>query len=457
MIRYDSYKLFGLLDDDRELRRSEDKPNRRFRVNEEKILEVLEGLGIEGEVRRIIRSPGYVLCSLSLLGSGEYTKLRAAEDKIAKAFGVESARVVTVNVRRTEEKLVNVELAKSGQDPITLRSVHSTVAMFNFSATSVSIGRAANRLPIPCNIEEGLLIAGKDKESVQNCLNSIVMSLLCTVSPNDLEFRLTGEDNDSFKCFEDIPHLGGTGDIGAYEDIKAEFDRRRGLFEDMGCRSISDYNNLRGFFDEKPLPELVWVIDDIDAGKDYKAEILREIAMLGKESGIVVIAGCHDLESARLKVLTEIFKNRIAFKVDTKAESLKFPGIEGAEKLVGNRDMLFSTPARTVRMLNASVSRDEMLRVADYLKKNYKEGAEVPKHMSDEELMNTVIGHLKVHGFISSIKVRKLYGLSPAKAEEIIRKLDELEYCEVRGDGPVLQAIVKREYRDRERGSRDVR
>ena len=283
------------------------------------------------------------------------------------------------------------------------------------------------------------------------------MSLLCTVSPDDLEFRLTGEGNDSFECFKDIPHLCGDDVTSAYMDIKAEFDRRRGLFEEAGCRSISDYNAMRGFFDEKPMPELVWVIDDIDACRDYKAEILREIAMLGKESGIIVIAGCHDLESVRLKVLTEIFKNRIAFRVDTKEASLKFPGIEGAEKLVGNRDMLFSTPSRTVRMLNATVSREEMIRVAAYLKENYKEGARVPEELSDEELFKNVVEMLKLKGFISAMKVARLYGVSPEKAEEMIRKLDELEYCEVRSDGPVLQAIVKREYRHRERGSRDGR
>ena len=64
---------------------------------------------------------------------------------------------------------------------------------------------------------------------------------------------------------------------------------------------------------------------------------------------------------------------------------------------------------------------------------------------------------LKHKGLIIAMKVARLYGVSPEKAEEMIRKLDELEYCEVRSDGPVLQAIVKREYRHRERGSRDGR
>lgn len=457
MIRYDSYKLFGLLDDDRNLNRAIPRAENRICATEEQMIEVLESLGVEGEVRRIIRSPGYVMYTVALLGSDGYTKLKKREKRIASYFDVESVRVVTTNVRRAEEKLVNIEIAKPEADPITLRSVQSAVTMYNFSTSSVSIGRTANRLSIPCNIDEGLLIAGKDAESVQNCINSIVMSLLCTVSPDDLEFRLTGEGNDSFECFKDIPHLCGDDVTSAYMDIKAEFDRRRGLFEEAGCRSISDYNAMRGFFDEKPMPELVWVIDDIDACRDYKAEILREIAMLGKESGIIVIAGCHDLESVRLKVLTEIFKNRIAFRVDTKEESLKFPGIEGAEKLVGNRDMLFSTPSRTVRMLNATVSREEMIRVAAYLKENYKEGARVPEELSDEELFKNVVEMLKLKGFISAMKVARLYGVSPEKAEEIIRKLDELEYCEVRSDGPVLQAIVKREYRHRERGSRDGR
>ena len=391
MIRYDSYKLFGLLDDDRNLNRAIPRAENRICATEEQMIEVLESLGVEGEVRRIIRSPGYVLYTVALLGSDGYTKLKKREKRIASYFDVESVRVVTTNVRRAEEKLVNIEIAKPEADPITLRSVQSAVTMYNFSTSSVSIGRTANRLSIPCNIDEGLLIAGKDAESVQNCINSIVMSLLCTVSPDDLEFRLTGEGNDSFECFKDIPHLCGDDVTSAYMDIKAEFDRRRELFEEAGCRSISDYNAMRGFFDEKPMPELVWVIDDIDACRDYKAEILREIAMLGKESGIIVIAGCHDLESVRLKVLTEIFKNRIAFRVDTKEESLKFPGIEGAEKLVGNRDMLFSTPSRTVRMLNATVSREEMIRVAAYLKENYKEGARVPEELSDEELFKNVV------------------------------------------------------------------
>ena len=81
----------------------------------------------------------------------------------------------------------------------------------------------------------------------------------------------------------------------------------------------------------------------------------------------------------------------------------------------------------------------------------------MPEEMSDEELFKNVVEMLKLKGFISAMKVARLYGVSPEKAEEMIRKLDELEYCEVRSDGPVLQAIVKREYRHRERGSRDGR
>ena len=155
MIRYDSYKLFGLLDDDRNLNRAIPRAENRICATEEQMIEVLESLGVEGEVRRIIRSPGYVMYTVALLGSDGYTKLKKREKRIASYFDVESVRVVTTNVRRAEEKLVNIEIAKPEADPITLRSVQSAVTMYNFSTSSVSIGRTANRLSIPCNIDEG--------------------------------------------------------------------------------------------------------------------------------------------------------------------------------------------------------------------------------------------------------------------------------------------------------------
>ena len=444
MAKYDCFALFELLDkeDRQEVERSSDL---RMSDLESCMARLMDDLGIEGVVRRIIPNHCYYLVNIELKNVEEYKIIKAAEDRIRQELQVESVRVATPEWRRSERKDVNIEIVRNTRRRLYLSRVNSPTTLFRFSASAVTIGRAVNRLPIPINLEDGLLIAGKEQAEIRNCINSIVLSLICTLSPNDLELRLTG--NEIFKNFEGIPHLYGTGDLkGTYKEVKQEYDARKKLFAEAGCRSITEYNGMKRFFEESQLPQQVWVIDDINDGKDYDAEILREIAINGKEIGFIVIAGCRDMSSSRFAVLSEIFKNRVAFRADSREESLKFPGIEGAEKLVGDGDMLYSTPLRTIRMLNANVSSEEIARVVKYLRENYRS---MQSKNDDEDIYETVLSIVRLKRLISAMYITRRFGVKAAKAEEIIRRLCESGYCEMTGEGPVLRAVLKEEHRRR--------
>ena len=451
MARYDSYRLFDLLDDDRQLNKTAVKRPGLHRTEiEEKTEAILNELKISASVKRITRSPAYFRLILSLEDYRDLSKLKESEDLICERLGVELINISVVTPSRAaESKDVAIEIVRPCFPDISLRSVYSTMILYSYSGMAVPLGRAAQGLSIPYDLEDGLLISGKDKKEIDNLMKLISLALIINMSPNDLEIACTGKMTASFEAFFKTPHM--VKEEGA-RFVRAEAERRRMLFYGADCRGINDYMGICSFLGQKQPSKIAWFVELDSLNTNEKAEslkLIKEIAGEARELGISVILSTSSPEIAEKENLRSLFKNRAAFRTDTEEESRMVLGLKGAVKLAGRGDMLFSSIGRTMRIQNPTVSDGEIRRLTGFISENYKDGSLIfadSEKKDDEDLKNRVIKMALERGGVSSIIISRRFKVSAEIADKMIDMLGELGYCEIRTRGKIKEAILKEGY-----------
>ena len=115
---------------------------------------------------------------------------------------------------------------------------------------SVLLGEDANQEPVSCNVEKmpNLLIAGNPAEII-DCIDSILLSILCKASPNDVRMLLVDTRVNYLTRYKDIPHLiapvicDPSQVVEALKWAQSEWERRKKLFEDRNVKDIYGYND----------------------------------------------------------------------------------------------------------------------------------------------------------------------------------------------------------------------
>jgi S-DNA-T family DNA segregation ATPase FtsK/SpoIIIE len=199
-----------------------------------------------------------------------------------------------------------------------------------------------------------LLIAGRTGSGKSVFLNTSILSLICSKSPEELNILLIDPKQVEFMSYTDLPHLYNpiiTNEISAniaLQKLVDEMENRYELFREYKVKKLSEYNNLS---DEK-LPYIVCIIDEyadlVLMSKKYKQDIETSIIRLAQKARA---AGIHLIIATQkpiTQVLTTLIRSnipaRIAFAVCTSMDSKIILDSKGAEELLGNGDMLFLNP-----------------------------------------------------------------------------------------------------------------
>jgi S-DNA-T family DNA segregation ATPase FtsK/SpoIIIE len=247
-----------------------------------------------------------------------------------------------------------------------------------------------------------LLVAGATGAGKSVGLNSMIVSLLYKALPTQLRMLMIDPKMVELKVYEDIPHLlhpiitdpklASTALIWAVNEME---NRYRTLSE-CGVRNIDQYNALlkdaEGYrralklSPDAPLPAsdpmqyIVIIIDEFAdlmmvASKDVEDSVTR-LAQKARAVGVHLIIAT---QRPSVDVITGVIKanlpSRISFQVASKIDSRTILDAQGAEKLLGNGDMLFLPPgtARVRRIHGAYVSEREINEIVDFVKKNQGE------------------------------------------------------------------------------------
>ncbi len=228
------------------------------------------------------------------------------------------------------------------------------------------------------------LIAGATGSGKSVCLHVMLVSLLMRYSPEELKLVLVDPKSVEFRKYEHLPHLLVDEIINepkralsllhwAYE----ETNRRNDMFTACGghISNIDDYNSMIANDKIPKLPRIVFVIDELAdlmeaCKKDLEARI-RMIAAKSRSAGIHLVLAT---QRPSVDVITGTIKanlpSRIALKVMNFADSQTILGGAGAEKLLGNGDMLYknSSMGDYERYQGAYISGREISNVVEYIK-----------------------------------------------------------------------------------------
>ncbi|MGM9947102.1 MAG: DNA translocase FtsK [Floccifex sp.] len=233
-----------------------------------------------------------------------------------------------------------------------------------------------------------LLIAGATGSGKSVCVNSIICSLLLRTRPDEVKLILIDPKKVEFTPYNDVPHLLAPvitdGDLAnkALKVIVKMMDDRYELFGRLGVRNIQAYNmHLQQHPEDslKPLPWIVVIIDELAdlmlvAAKEVEASIQR-ITQLARAAGIHLIVAT---QRPSVDVITGVIKanipSRIAFAVSSSVDSRTILDQVGAEKLLGNGDMLYLPNGQTTpsRVQGVFIKDEEVNKIAQAIKAQAK-------------------------------------------------------------------------------------
>ena len=334
------------------------------------------------------------------MGEGErVSRVRNLEDDIALTLAAEKVRIFAP-IPGTS--FVGIEIPNKTRQNVHLGDV---LPYASGGPLEVAIGRDSSGGPVVADISKmpHMLVAGTTGSGKSVMINSMIMSLLMRTSPKQVRLIMIDPKRVEFSCYNGLPHLyvpvvtEPRQAASALQWAVSEMERRLKVFERAGAREINVYNRMiaQGKFDDmehppEHMPYIVVIIDELSdlmmvAGKDVEASIVR-IAQLARAAGIhLVIATQRPSANVVTGLIKSNIDNRVALKVSSGIDSRVILDETGAERLLGNGDMLFKYRGLNMqRVLGCYTSDSEINDVVDFIRNQ----AEPDYH---EEILSAVI------------------------------------------------------------------
>lgn len=361
--------------------RLKDPQGRRELVSQIGILEeTLANFGIEAKVVNVHRGPTITRFEIQPASGVKVSRIVNLADDLAMNLAATSVRI---EAPIPGKSAIGLEVANKSKATVYLREVLETSEFLdNPSKLAIALGKdiagdtvIADLIDIP-----HLLIAGATGSGKSVCLNAIIISLLYKAKPSELKFLLIDPKVVELNVYNGLPHLLSpvvTDPRTAAQGLKnivKEMEQRYHLFAEAGARDIQRYNEFAEQRQEKPLPYIIVIIDELaDLMMTAAAEVEDAICRIAQKSRA---AGIHLIVATQrpsVDVITGFIKanltTRIAFAVSSFTDSKTILDMGGAEKLLGRGDMLFSPfgSAKPQRLQGAFISDEEVEKVVAHI------------------------------------------------------------------------------------------
>lgn len=369
---------------------------------------VLEDFGVKGEIVRVRPGPVVTLYELEPAPGTKTSRVIGLSDDIARSMSAISVRIATVPGR----SVIGIELPNGRREMVGFREL----------VASDTYDRSKSKLPLILGKDIGgapevvdlatmphLLIAGTTGSGKSVGMNTMILSLLYKMTPDQCRFIMIDPKMLELSVYDDIPHLLAPVVTDPKKAVVAlkwavrEMEDRYRAMSKLGVRNIEGYNKRvaeasrkgevitrrvqTGFdaesgkpifedepLDLSPLPYIVVLVDEMAdlmlvAGKDIEASIQR-LAQMARAAGIHLIMATQrpsvDVITGTIKAN---FPTRISFQVTSKVDSRTILGEQGAEQLLGKGDMLhMAGGGRVTRVHGPFVDDSEVEAVCQYLK-----------------------------------------------------------------------------------------
>ena len=369
---------------------------------------VLDDYGVKGEIVSVRPGPVVTMYELEPAPGLKASRVIGLADDIARSMSALSARVSTVPGR----SVIGIELPNENREKVVLREIlsHRDFGDGNHKLP-LALGKDIGGEPIIANLAKmpHLLIAGTTGSGKSVAINTMILSLLYKLSPEECRMIMIDPKMLELSVYDGIPHLlspvvtDPKKAVVALKWVVGEMEERYRKMSKMGVRNIDGYNGRvkdalskgemfsrtvqTGFDDEtgdpifeteefqpELLPYIVVIVDEMAdlmmvAGKEIEACIQR-LAQMARASGIHLIMATQrpsvDVITGTIKAN---FPTRISFQVTSKIDSRTILGEMGAEQLLGMGDMLYMAGgSRITRVHGPFVSDEEVEEIVNHLK-----------------------------------------------------------------------------------------
>lgn len=374
-----------------------------------KLENTLLSFGVEVAVTNIMCGPTVTRYELQPKAGVKVSRIVALADDISLNL---ASRDVRIEAPVPGKSVVGIEVPNTKKSIVSLKEV---IASKEFqgskSILTIAIGKdiAGN-----CTISDvrrmpHMLIAGATGSGKSVCINCIITSILYKATPEDVKFIMIDPKKVELINYNGIPHLllpvitNIKKAAGALNWAVEEMSNRYDMFNKQGVRDITSYNeSVKKDPELKKMPSIVIIIDELaDLMMRNPGEVEESIcrlAQLARAAGIHLIIAT---QRPSVNVITGVIKanipSRLSFAVVSQVDSRTILDMGGAEKLLGNGDMLFHPMglSKPVRMQGAYISDSEINKVVKFIKErsdaSYDEDVVENIEKSDRKTMETDI------------------------------------------------------------------
>ncbi len=385
----------------------------------------LKDFGVEGEVVEICPGPVITMYEFAPGPGIKVNRISNLSDDLTMALQALSIRIVAPIPGKG---VVGIEIPNRTRDMVFLREIFASEEFHRGKMKlPLALGKDVAGAPLVTDLARmpHLLVAGATGSGKSVSINTMVLSLLYTATPQDVRIIMVDPKMLELSIYEGIPHLllpVVTNPKKAALALKwavKEMERRYRLMSDKGVRNIDSYNKrlekdeqeedegdiivvddiveepheeheehaaqIQEFLQKDEelehghLPYIVVIVDELAdlmmvAGREVEESIAR-LAQMARAAGIHLILAT---QRPSVDVITGLIKAnfpaRMSFQVSSKIDSRTILDCNGAETLLGAGDMLFLPPgtSRMQRVHGAFVSDAEVQRIVDFLKKQAK-------------------------------------------------------------------------------------
>jgi DNA segregation ATPase FtsK/SpoIIIE-like protein len=315
--------------------------------------EKLQRFGVSGTVVAIKRGPVVTLYEYQPSIDTKISKIIALEDDLALALQALSIRIIAPIPGR---EVVGFEVSNTQIQPVMLASVFVSDAWCKGTHAlplALGVDTVGTSMVVDLVTMPHLLIAGSTGSGKSVALNTMLISLICRRTPDELKLILIDPKRLEFAAYVDIPHLlfpivaDPRRAAPVLRWVVTEMEERYEHMARAGVRTIKEYNRVMAATPTATqLPLIVVVIDELSdlmmtAGRDVEDAIAR-LAQMARAAGIHLIVATQRPSVDVLTGLIKVnFPSRISFRVTSRIDSRTILDCGGAEKLLGRGDMLF--------------------------------------------------------------------------------------------------------------------
>lgn len=367
-----------------------------LKQNASTLVSTLKSFGVETKVIDISRGPSVTRYELKPSAGVKISRITNLADDIALNLAASGVRI---EAPIPNKAAVGIEIPNKHREVVTAREIIDT-NQFRLakSKLNVALGKdiTGNVTCADLSKMPHLLIAGTTGSGKSVCVNSMIISILYNARPDEVKLLMIDPKKVEFTVYNGIPHLlvpvvtDPRKASGALNWAVSEMLNRYKLFSQANVRDMKGYNKLcENTPDMKKLPHIVIFIDELSdlmmAAPNEVEDSICRLAQMARAAGMHLVIAT---QRPSVDVITGLIKanipSRIALTVSSQIDSRTILDSAGAEKLLGNGDMLFNPigAAKPIRVQGCFLTDEEVESVVDFIKS--QESADYDEEINEE-------------------------------------------------------------------------